>query len=136
MRMWFNKCHNWNSTNLVMIDKKQLAFAPNLEILTTVLTKYGTCKLRGYINLNDARVRSFQDIINAFWVKRKPFGCKCYCKNRIYLVKLCTNLKFLFFFVFISIRFPNVFLLFNVNVSVNEVLIRSNSIFWQPFTIF
>ena len=49
-----------------MIDKQQRAFAANLEILTTILTKYGTCKLYGYINLNNASVRSYQDIRNAF----------------------------------------------------------------------
>ena len=79
--MLFNYSNNCNSRKLFMIDQSQLAAPTTSEILTAALTNYCTCKVYDFINLNDAKVRKFQDKKSTFWVDKKLCGFKCCCKK-------------------------------------------------------
>ena len=64
-----------------MKDEEWLAEATTSETVTTIVTKYGTCKLCGHKNLNDVKLQRFKDIMNNFWVQRKLCGCEYKCKK-------------------------------------------------------
>lgn len=52
-----------------MTDGRQLAAATTSETMKAILTKYGTRKLSGFINLNKNQIKIFQDTENSFWVR-------------------------------------------------------------------
>lgn len=46
-----------------MIGEEVLRTKKNVELIKTILLKYGRCKLCGVMNLADMKIRRFHDIV-------------------------------------------------------------------------
>ena len=63
MKTLINKCTSYKSTNVVMIGEEVLRTKKNVELIKTILLKYGRCKLCGVMNLADMKIRRFHDTV-------------------------------------------------------------------------
>lgn len=90
--------------------------------------KYGRCKLCGFINLTDAKIRRFGDIISEFWIKSN-FSC---CKWFFFDPKIYINQVVAFCELFLSFFLFEVLLVSALNVSFGFVL-KNIKISIEPF---
>ena len=95
--MLIRECARFKSANISMFDEEVLRTKKTVKETRTILAKYWRYKLCSFVNLSDAKIRCFGDIISKIWMNNilavnSPFYLKKYTKVGLPSVFLCLKI--------------------------------------------
>lgn len=116
--MLIRECARFKSANISMFDEEVLRTKKTVKETRTILAKYWRCKLCSFVNLSDAKIRCFGDIISKIWMNNilavnSPFYLKKYTKVGLPSVFLCLKI-----FLYLISNFSSDLVSNNIKISI------------------
>ena len=145
--MLIRECARFKSANISMFDEEVLRTKKTVKETRTILAKYWRCKLCSFMNLSDAKIRCFGDIISKIWMNNilavnSPFYLKKYTKVGLPSVFLCLKIFLYLISNFSSdlvsnnIKIPTVSFFLNMKFLSKDMLRKCETSFAFPRKLF